>query len=158
MSTRRSFLSTSSKAALLAYTPLSLTQFQKFDLSQDTIIDNIEILKVTGPYTSIPGANRQYQVQPIHIYPAQRPAPYTDRMVLKETTGTITHYFVQIRTKGGLTGLYGAIEPECNYAILNQLKPLLIGKDALAIEANWDMMYRSNRHARAGHFMSRTFL
>ena len=33
------------------------------------------------------------------------------------------------------------------------LRPFLIGKDALAGEALWDEMYRSNRHSRDGYFM-----
>jgi L-rhamnonate dehydratase len=34
-----------------------------------------------------------------------------------------------------------------------QLRPFLIGKDGLAQEKLWDQMYRSNRHARRGHFL-----
>lgn len=121
--------------------------------SSDTIIDAVELLKITGPYTSIPGVNRQYQVQPIHIYPELRPKPYSDRTDSKETTSNITQYYLQIKTKGGLTGFYGALDVEYTDIILRQLKPFLIGKDALAIEALWDGMYRNSRHSRAGHYM-----
>ena len=34
-----------------------------------------------------------------------------------------------------------------------QLRPFLMGKDALAQEKLWDQMYRSNRHARRGLFL-----
>lgn len=70
-----------------------------------------------------------------------------------ETTSNISQYYLQIRTRGGLTGFYGAIDAECVSPILQQLKPFLLGKNALAIEALWDGMYRNNRHARAGHYM-----
>jgi L-alanine-DL-glutamate epimerase-like enolase superfamily enzyme len=37
--------------------------------------------------------------------------------------------------------------------LLGGLRRLLIGQNALAVEKLWDQMYRSNRHARAGHYM-----
>jgi L-alanine-DL-glutamate epimerase-like enolase superfamily enzyme len=37
--------------------------------------------------------------------------------------------------------------------VQEQLRPFLIGKDALAQEKLWDQMYRSNRHARRGHYL-----
>ena len=37
--------------------------------------------------------------------------------------------------------------------VLGNLRPLIIGQNALAVERLWDQMYRSNRHSRAGHYM-----
>ena len=37
--------------------------------------------------------------------------------------------------------------------LLGNLRPLVIGQHALAVERIWDQMYRSNRHSRAGHYM-----
>ena len=37
--------------------------------------------------------------------------------------------------------------------VQQELRPFLLGKDALAGEALWDEMYRSNRHSRDGFFM-----
>ena len=36
---------------------------------------------------------------------------------------------------------------------MQQLRPFLMGKDALAVETLWDQMHRSNRHSRRGIFM-----
>ena len=157
MASRRNFLSTATVlGSTAAFSGISLAgnnQIVNAFLGMDSIIDAVDILKISGPYTSIPGVNKQYQVQPIHIYPSLRPGPYTDKTDAKETTANITQYYLQIKTKGGIAGIYGPIEPECNAPILNQLKPFLLGKDAMAIEALWDQMYRMNRHSRAGHYM-----
>jgi len=37
--------------------------------------------------------------------------------------------------------------------LLGNLRPLVIGQHALAVERIWDQMYRSNRHSRASHYM-----
>ena len=66
----------------------------------------------------------------------------------------LTHYYVRIRTKGGVEGLYGmpSTRKRCP-VLLGTLRPLVIGQNALAVERIWDQMYRSNRHSRASHFM-----
>ena len=154
MTSRRQFLSRLSQASVLAFLPLpSRLLFANDSFSQDTLIDAVEILKVTGPYTSIPGVNRQYQSQPIHVYPEQQPPVYQDRTDAKPSTGNLTHNYVRIRTRGGLEGLYGAIDGEVVEPLLRQLRPFLLGKDALDVEGLWDKLYRLNRHARAGHYM-----
>ncbi|MBA4054905.1 MAG: mandelate racemase [Marivirga sp.] len=154
MNSRREFLSNLTKASAFAFLPLRTQDlFAEPSLNQDTIIDAVEILRLTGPYKSTPGVNRQYQAHPIHIYPDLHPAPYKDAVGATETTGKITQDYIRIKTKGGLTGFYGAIDPETVTPILKQLRPFLIGKDALAGETLWDQLYRNNRHARAGHYM-----
>lgn len=150
MTTRRDFLS---KLSVLAALPLATQDLFAQKTRQDTIIDSVEIVRVSGPWTNTPGINKQYQVQPNHIYPDLRPAPYSDKTGIASTTGTITHDYIRIKTKGGLEGFYGHLDPETVAPILQQLRPFLIGKDAMAIEALWDQMYRSNRHSRAGHYM-----
>lgn len=153
MISRRTFFSAAGSIALGSALPLHSANISEPLLSQDTIIDAVDLIKVTGPYTSIPGVNRQFQVQPIHIYPELRPKPYSDRTDSKPATSNISQYYLQIKTKGGLTGMYGALDVEYSEEILRQLKPFLMGKDALNIEALWDGMYRNNRHSRAGHYM-----
>jgi hypothetical protein len=91
----------------------------------DTIIDAVEVLRLNGSFKSLPGVNRQYQGHPIHVYPELHPAPYSDNANAKETTSKITQYYVRIKTKGGLTGFYGAIDPETVPPLLNQLRPCL---------------------------------
>jgi len=154
MSTRRKFIGDISKTSTLAFLPFQTRLlFAETRQGPDTIIDAVDILKISGPYKSIAGVNRQYQVQPIHIYPEHRPVPYQDRVNASETTGNITHYYIKLKTKGGLEGLYGHLDPEIITPILQQLRPFLLSKDSLAVEMLWDQMYRNNRHSRAGHYM-----
>jgi L-rhamnonate dehydratase len=154
MTTRRQFINHISKASALTLLPLPAHQFfTESRFSVDTIIQSVEILRLTGPYQSTPGLNRQFQVQPIHIYPDQRPAPYKDERNATIKSGSITQVYLHIRTKGGIEGLYGALDPEMVAPILNQLGPFIIGKDALEVEKLWDELYRLNRHSRDGHYM-----
>ena len=154
MSTRRRFISNIGKVSALAFLPLPARHlFAETPFSADTIIDAVEIVRLRGPYTSMQGVNRQYQAHPIHVYPDLHPAPYKDNPTPKETTGSITQDYIRIKTKGGLEALYGAIDPETISPILRQLRPFLMGKDALAVETLWDQLYRNNRHSRAGHYM-----
>ncbi|MES1217040.1 MAG: enolase C-terminal domain-like protein [Bacteroidota bacterium] len=154
MTTRRKFITDVSKTSALAFLPLnSQLLFTNVTFNADTIIDAVDIIKVTGPFTSIPGLNRQPQIRPLDIYPDLRQPPYKDIENAVPTTSNITHAYIRIKTKGGLEGLYGALEPETITPILNQLRPFLIGKDALAVEMLWDEMYRNYRHSRAGQYM-----
>ena len=43
----------------------------------DLVISNVEILKVSGTHELVPGLNRQYQVNPLHLYEERRPKPFT---------------------------------------------------------------------------------
>ena len=119
----------------------------------DLQIQEVEILRLTGTHQVRRGVNRQYQVQPAHLYPDRRPPPYRDAADAKPETVSLTQYYVRIRTRGGLEGLYGAVDKEALPVLLGPLRALLIGQDALAVERLWDQMFRSNRHSRASHYM-----
>jgi L-rhamnonate dehydratase len=119
----------------------------------DLAIQDVEILRLTGPRDVVRGVNRQPQVQPSHLYPDRRPPAYRDAADAKPETVSLTQYYVRIRTRGGLEGLYGAVDREALPTLLGPLRSVLLGQDALAIERLWDQMYRSNRHSRASHYM-----
>ena len=119
----------------------------------DLVIGEVEVLRLSGTREILRGANRQHQVQPLHLYGDRRPAPYREPENPPRESSPLTQYYVRIRTKGGLEGLYGLVDPEALPTILGPLRRLLIGQDGLAVEGLWDQMYRSNRHARAGHYM-----
>jgi len=115
-------------------------------------IDGIEVLELHGHYTAESGIDHQPQVNPLDVYDELRRAPYADKPGGTKDVPYEAHY-LRIRTAAGLEGLYGPIEREPATVVLEDLKPFLMGKDALAGEVLWDEMYRSNRHSRAGYFV-----
>ena len=113
----------------------------------------VEVWKLEGHREALAGVNQQYQVNPLHVYEELRPKPYHDAPKSTPRTVTATALYLKIKTDQGLEGVYGPIDKEAAIVVDEQLRPFLAGKDALAIEALWDQMYRSNRHSRAGHFL-----
>jgi L-alanine-DL-glutamate epimerase-like enolase superfamily enzyme len=143
---RRDFLQAAGAASTFAMLPA-------FAGGDDLTIADVEVLKLTGTHEIVPGLNRQYQVQPLHVYGERRPRPFKDPAELRTEKRPLSHFYVRIRTKGGAEGIYGLVDKEALPVLLGTLRPLVIGQDALAVERIWDQMYRSNRHARASHFM-----
>ena len=115
-------------------------------------IEAVELIELHGRYTDEAGVNRQPQVNPLDIYDDLRHAPYADKPSGSKDVLT-TAIYLRIRTAGGIDGLYGPIEKSAAVVVNDELRPFLIGKDALAGEKLWDQMYRSNRHSRDGFFM-----
>jgi L-rhamnonate dehydratase len=112
----------------------------------------VELVELRGRYTEEAGIDRQAQVNPLDVYDDLRPQPYKDHPSGSREVQTSAIY-LRIRTAAGLDGLYGPIEKSAAIVVQTELRPFLIGKDALAGEALWDQMYRSNRHSRDGIFM-----
>ncbi|HTU65285.1 MAG TPA: enolase C-terminal domain-like protein [Steroidobacteraceae bacterium] len=152
---RRDFLHTLGAGSALAFLPaFTRSAFAAAATNDDLAIAEVEVLKLSGTHHLVPGLNRQYQVNPLHLYAERRPKPFSDPpATTKEESRPLTHYYVRIRTKGGQEGLYGACDKEALPVLLGVLRPLVIGQNALAVERIWDQMYRSNRHSRASHFM-----
>lgn len=115
-------------------------------------ISAVELVEVKGHYEAEAGVNGQRQVNPLDIYDDQRPPEYRENPSGKKTL-SVTAIYLRIKTADGLEGLYGPIEREPAMVIYEDLRPFLMGKDALATELLWDEMYRSNRHSRDGFFM-----
>jgi L-alanine-DL-glutamate epimerase-like enolase superfamily enzyme len=115
-------------------------------------IDAVELMEFHRRYTEPAGVNGQQQVNPLDVYDSLRPQPYRDRPSGTKEVQTSAVY-LRIRTVAGLDGLYGPIEKDAAIVVQTDLRPFLMGKDALAGEALWDQMYRSNRHSRDGLFM-----
>jgi L-rhamnonate dehydratase len=151
---RRDFIRTLSAASALAALPLTARQALADAAGQaELVIQDVEILRLVGSHSELRGANHQPQIQPSHLYPDRRPPPYHDAVNAKLEAAPLTQYYVRIRTRGGLEGLYGAVDREALPTLLGPLRSLLLGQDALAVERLWDQMYRSNRHSRASHYM-----
>jgi L-rhamnonate dehydratase len=150
---RRDFIHHLGMAGGLAFLP----QFARESFAAalnlpDLVISEVELVKLTGTRKALRGVTGQHQVQPLHLYPDRRPAEFREGAA-REETAQVTHHYLRIRTKGGLEGVYGYIDREAMPTILGPLRRLLIGQDGLAVEKLWDQMYRSNRHARASHYM-----
>ena len=112
----------------------------------------VELLELNGHYQAEAGVNGQSQVNPLDIYDDERRPEYSDKPGgTKEVK--YSAIYLRIKTADGLEGLYGPIEREPAFVVYDDLRPFLMGKDALATEALWDKMYRSNRHSRDGFFM-----
>ncbi len=67
--------------------------------------------------------------------------------------GAITAVYVEVESDEGAVGLFGPIFDETATLIERKLAPHLVGQDPLAGEYLWDLMYRQDRHARAGYEM-----
>jgi L-alanine-DL-glutamate epimerase-like enolase superfamily enzyme len=152
---RRDFLQHLGAGSAFAFLPAFTREAFAANLTDDALlISDLEILKLSGSHQLVPGLNRQYQVNPAHVYAERRPKPFKDPAPdVKPERRPLTQYYIRIRTRGGAEGLYGLVDGEALPVLLGRLRPLVIGQHALAVERIWDQMYRSNRHARASHYM-----
>lgn len=121
--------------------------------AQPSPIAAVEMIRFSGRRQYQQGVDAQYIGNPIHIYAEHRPQPYRDNPNPATRETGVSALYLSIKTTDGLEGFYGPVDSECVPVIERQLKPFLLGKDALAVETLWDKMYRSNRHARVGHMM-----
>ena len=138
--TRRQFLATLPAVAAFAQTkPLPITA--------------VEIWELRGHRPTLRGVDEQYQANPLYIYDELRPKPYADAANPTSQNSPVTALYLKIRTDGEAEGLYGPVDKEVAIVVDEQLRPFLMGKDALAQEKLWDQLYRSNRHSRRGFFL-----
>jgi len=138
-SSRRRFLAALPACALLAETkPLK--------------IGAVELTELRGHRDAERGVNQQPQANQEDVYDELRPAPYKDSANPTTVHAAASAIYLRIRT-GEAEGLYGPIDKEAAIVVDQQLRPFLMGKDALAQEKLWDQLYRSNRHARRGHYL-----
>jgi hypothetical protein len=117
---------------------------------KDRRLAALEVVRVEGR-REVRQAHLQHQVNPAHVWAP--PAEYHEPDDAPLHVVPASAIYVKARTQGGLEGLYGPIEHEQVPVLVRDLAPFLAGRDPLAVETLWDRMYRSNRHARAGHFM-----
>jgi L-rhamnonate dehydratase len=150
---RRHFLGALGATAGIAYLPAATREAFAATLNlPDLVITEVELVKLTGTRRVTRGPTGQHQVQPLHLYADRRPGEFREAAPREENSQAVHHY-LRIRTKGGIEGVYGYVDKEAIPTILGPLRKLLIGQDGLAVERLWDQMYRSNRHARAGHYL-----
>ena len=137
---RRHFLAALPMAAAIAETrPVKITA--------------VEIWQVRGHRQTVRGVDQQYQANPLFVYDELRPAPYHDAATPTAANAAVNALYLKIRSDAGIDGFYGPIDKEVAIVVDEQLRPFLMGKDALAQEKLWDQLYRSNRHARRGFYL-----
>jgi L-alanine-DL-glutamate epimerase-like enolase superfamily enzyme len=115
-------------------------------------IADLELIQLKGHVEETPTVDHQPEVTPLAIYDEYKARVYEDKPGTDKAVPT-TAIYLRIRTDAGLDGFYGPIDREAAFVVGEELRPFLLGKDALAGEALWDQMYRSNRHSRDGIFM-----
>ena len=87
-------------------------------------------------------------LRPAEIYPGTTPEVPLERA--GATSYAMRSVFVHVETGGGLTGTGGPITGQQALIIRQALAPVLVGRDALATEQLWDIMYRTSVHGRKG--------
>ena len=101
-------------------------------------------MEVDGPFFE------ERLVRPLDIYPDFRsrgPGEQTDDRHFR-----VSETFLQIETDEGVSGICGSVGNGVAFHV-SQLASLLIGKDPLATEYLWDVMFRSSVHGRQGEPM-----
>ncbi len=149
---RRKFFHRCLAGTAAAAIPLSARNLLAAELADDDRkISVLEVVKATGKTQQIEGIDRQYQVQPIHLYGP--PQEYRDAENPRKVEGTAERLFLRIRTRGGLEGMYGTIDADALPLLFGSLRRVVVGQDALAVESLWDRMYRADRLGRSGRYM-----
>ena len=92
-------------------------------------------------------------VRPQDIYPEYQKEGADYSTSLGNGRYAIRAVFLEIHTDDGVVGLSGPCSRSEAFVIDTALRPLLVGKDPLAIERLWDVMYRSMIHGRKGETM-----
>jgi hypothetical protein len=94
-------------------------------------IEEVELIELHGRYTDEAGVNGQPQVNPLDVYDDLRPEPYMRQASGSKEVHTSAIY-LRLHTAGGIEGLYGPIEKSAAIVVQQELRPFLLGKDALA--------------------------
>ncbi|HVV28781.1 MAG TPA: enolase C-terminal domain-like protein [Rhizomicrobium sp.] len=153
---RRGFLSTFAMGGLAVAPAATSAQPVQTPIAAGGVapqkIASVEIIELRGSYDVEKGVDSQFEVTPLAVYDAYQQPDYVDK---PDGTRTVkaTALYLRIRCGSGLEGIYGPVDKEAATVVQDQIRPFLIGKDALAGEILWDQMYRSNRHSRDGIFL-----
>ena len=92
-------------------------------------------------------------IRPVDVYPEFREQGADFSTSLGDGRYAIRAVFLEIHTDDGIVGLAGPCSRMEAFIIDTSLRPLLVGRDALAIERLWDVMYRASIHGRKGETM-----
>lgn len=114
-------------------------------------IQDVKVFTVQGKYQGPAFPPGERQAQQLDIYPEfNQRSGSTSPDVGSPQQAT----YVEVVGEDGLSGLWGPIQDFQSFTILRQLRPFLLGRDALATELLFDQMIRMDRHGRSGFFMT----
>jgi len=110
-------------------------------------ISDVVVYEVTGRYDGpeFPPGDRQAKQADVYSEFNRQEAP-----AAPVAGQRVTAFYVEVQTDEGVNGLYGPIYEQQAYFILYELRPILLGQDALATEQRNDQMLRLDRHGRSG--------
>ena len=115
-------------------------------------ITDIVLFEVKGEWVAPPFPAGDRNAQQLDIYDAY--GPDWGKVEPSSDPQPISGIFVEIRTDEGVSGFYGSLYAHQAFLISTELKPFLLGRDALATEQLQDLMLRFDRHGRSGMFMN----
>lgn len=93
-------------------------------------------------------------VRPWDLYPEHAVEGESWLRPISDGVYAMESIFLRVETdQDGLFGIGGPVDHHQAYILAQQLQPLLIGHDPLAIERIWDRLYRSMIHGRKGTSM-----
>lgn len=113
----------------------------------DLRISDVVVYEVTCRYAGpeFPAGHRQ--AKQIDVYPEFN---RQEGIALPSPGQPVTGFYVEVQTDEGVSGIYGPIYEQQAFFILYELRPVLLGQDALATEQRSDHMLRLDRHGRSG--------
>jgi len=116
----------------------------------ETKITDVKTFNVKGPLDHEGDAPfwEERLVRPIDIYPEYKAVGPQELKQVSPNQVEVNANWLEIETKAGVTGVARPISPLIAYICRNVLKPVLVGKDPLAVERIWDQMYRTQVHGR----------
>ncbi len=113
-------------------------------------IADVRLRHVTGTLAFDGEFWEERLVRPIDLYPRFRALGPEVLPKLGDGRYRIETIFIEIETDDGAIGIGGPIPVEQAFVVDRDLRPILMGGDALAVEVLWDTMYRSAVHGRKG--------
>ncbi|WP_344778600.1 enolase C-terminal domain-like protein [Gryllotalpicola kribbensis] len=113
-------------------------------------IASVEVQLVRGAAPAPPQGDTQRQVRAESFYDSRRPPFRTP--AAPWNGGEMAAHYLRIGTDAGAEGFYGPIDADVTWLISEKIAPELIGEDALAGNAHWDLLERLERHGRHGHY------
>jgi L-rhamnonate dehydratase len=120
-------------------------------------ITNVRLRKFEGTLPEVPFIRQNRQRRPPDIYPEFKEKRIEGPPPSKQKPYKFSRIFVQIDTDEGVSGIAGPVSAQGVNApafyIDMAIRPLLVGRNPIASELLWDLMYRTNPAGRRGDYM-----